>query len=70
MLATVWHKTVSGGKNGVDRSGLKSFKAEQKSEEAFNQRDLGKREVRLEEIVGSVGRYSDFNSQFRLKEAH
>jgi uncharacterized ParB-like nuclease family protein len=70
MLATVWHKTVSGGKNGVGRSGFKSFKAEQKSEEAFNQRDLGKREVRLEEIVGSVGRYSDFNSQFRLKEAH
>ena len=70
MMAKVWHRIFAGRKNDEGRSEIKSFKEKQKSEEAFNQRDLGKKEVLLGKIVGSVGRYSDFNSQFRLKEAH
>lgn len=70
MITKTWHKIFAGTKNQGSRSEPKSFKEKQKSEEAFNQRYLGKREVLLEKIVGSVGRYSDFNSQFRLKETH
>ena len=69
-IANVWHKIVSSWKSGGGESGMESFKEKQKSEEAFSQRDLGKKEVLLDKIVGSVGRYSDFNSQFRLKEDH
>lgn len=69
-IAKVWHKIVSSQKSGGDESEIESFKEKQKSEEAFSQRDLGKKEVLLDKIVGSVGRYSDFNRQFRLKEDH
>ena len=69
-IAKVWHKIVSSRKSGGGESEIESFKEKQKSEEAFSQRDLGKKEVLLDKIVGSVGRYSDFNRQFRLKEDH
>jgi hypothetical protein len=45
----------------------KSFKDQQKKEEAFDHRDRGIRTVPLDRIVGSVGRYKDFDSQFRFK---
>lgn len=44
---------------------LKSFKEHQESEEAFDTRDLGHQDVDLDKIVGSVGRYHDFDSRFR-----
>ena len=46
--------------------GIKSFKENQKIEQAVDQRDLGFREIPLKKIVGSVGRYRDFDSRFRL----
>jgi len=46
---------------------LKSFREDQESEEAFDTRDLGLKEVEVGKIVGSVGRYQDFDSRFRLK---
>ncbi len=48
--------------------GIKSFKENQKKESAFDSRKLGLRKVPLDKIVGSVGRYHDFDSTFRLKE--
>ncbi|WP_166405019.1 Lrp/AsnC ligand binding domain-containing protein [Desulfonema ishimotonii] len=46
---------------------VKSFRENQENEEAFDSRDLGLREVEVEKIVGSVGRYQDFDSKFRLR---
>lgn len=46
---------------------VKSFKDQQKTHAAYDSRDRGIRSVELSRIVGSVGRYKDFDSQFRLK---
>jgi len=46
---------------------VKSFKEIQKQEAAFDTRDRGKRKVPLERIVGSVGRYRDFDEHFRIR---
>jgi hypothetical protein len=46
----------------------KSFRDQQQKEEAFDHRDRGIRTVPLDRIVGSVGRYKDFDSQFRFKD--
>jgi len=48
-------------------TGVKNFKDQQKAEAAYDSRDRGVRSVELNRIVGSVGRYKDFDSQFRLK---
>jgi uncharacterized ParB-like nuclease family protein len=45
----------------------KSFKANQSSQGAFDHIDRGLCSVPLSQIVGSVGRYQDFDSQFKLK---
>ena len=47
---------------------IKSFDESQKNEEAFDTRDRGVCSVPLNQIVGSVGRYHDFDSKFRLKQ--
>jgi DNA-binding Lrp family transcriptional regulator len=58
---------ISFSAKGPDQGeGIKSFKENQKIEEAVDQRDLGFREIPLKQIVGSVGRYRDFDSRFRL----
>ena len=46
---------------------LKSFKETQKKEAAYETRDRGIRLVALEYIVGSVGRYHDFDERFRIR---
>ena len=48
----------------------KSFIEKQKAEEAVDRRDLGIKNVPLRKIVGSVGRYNDFDNRFRLKRNH
>lgn len=52
-------------RNRVDLA--KSFKENQHFEEAFDSRDRGRRTVPLGKIVGSVGRYNDFDSKFQIK---
>ena len=47
---------------------VKSFKAQQEKEAAFDTRDRGIRSVPLDRIVGSVGRYHDFDDRFRFKQ--
>jgi len=47
---------------------VKSFKENQRKEEAFDYRDRGIQTVPLDRIVGSVGRYHDFDSSFRPKQ--
>jgi len=46
---------------------VKSFRDQQQREAAFDHRDRGIRTVPLNRIVGSVGRYKDFDSRFRFK---
>ena len=50
----------------TEQSEIKSFKDKQKKEAAFDTRDRGIRTVSLNRIVGSVGRYQDFDSRFRF----
>ena len=57
---------IRGSAQGDDR--VKSFKADQQREAAFENQDRGIRQVPLDRIVGSVGRYQDFDSRFRFKE--
>lgn len=52
----------------VDQSNIKNFADGQNKEEAYDERHLGILAVPLYKIVGSVGRYKDFNQQFRLKK--
>ncbi len=56
---------VAGDKNN-SRKTIKSFAQEQKKEDAFSRRDHGVHSVPLAQIMGSVGRYRDFDSKFRL----
>lgn len=49
------------------RGDAKCFRENQENEEAFDHKDLGILEVPLDRIVGSVGRYQDFDNQFQLK---
>ena len=46
---------------------VKSFRDQQQKEAAFDHRDRGIRTVPLNRIVGSVGRYKDFDGRFRFK---
>lgn len=53
---------------GANRdSETKCFRENQECEGAFDHIDRGIHSVPLEQIVGSVGRYHDFDSQFKLK---
>ena len=45
---------------------VKSFAEDQQKEEAFDHKQKGFRSVPVEQIVGSVGRYHDFDNKFRL----
>ncbi|MBW1867126.1 MAG: metallophosphoesterase, partial [Deltaproteobacteria bacterium] len=47
---------------------VKSFREIQQKEQAFDSRKIGVRTIPLGKIVGSVGRYNDFDSHFRLKK--
>lgn len=53
---------------GPKAQAVKCFSDCQKSEAAFDTRDRGLRTVPLGRIVGSVGRYQDFDERFRLKQ--
>ena len=46
----------------------KSFAAQQNKDEAYDAKDRGTRMVALAQIVGSVGRYHDFDGEFRLRQ--
>ena len=46
---------------------VKCFTTDQQREEAFDAHDRGMRTVPVSRIVGSVGRYQDFDERFRLK---
>jgi uncharacterized ParB-like nuclease family protein len=47
---------------------IERFRDEQRNEGAYDYRDRGLQTVALKQIVGSVNRYLDFDSEFRLKK--
>ena len=47
---------------------VKSFKHDQEKEAAYDSRIRGVRTIPLNQIVGSVGRYQDFDNRFRMKQ--
>ncbi|MGD8990607.1 MAG: Lrp/AsnC ligand binding domain-containing protein [Desulfobacterales bacterium] len=47
---------------------VKSFKDQQEKDAAFDTRDRGIQSIPLDRIVGSVGRYQDFDNSFRFKK--
>jgi DNA-binding Lrp family transcriptional regulator len=51
----------------VSGDGVKSFGEHQRYEEAFDTRERGVKTVAVSRITGSVGRYQDFDREFRLK---
>ena len=77
MGITFWKSKSAGkskGRNRVEqqdysRAQAKSFRDQQQKEKAFDHRDRGIQTVQLNRIVGSVGRYKDFDSQFRFKHS-
>ncbi len=52
----------------VENDEAKSFRADQAQEAAFDHIDRGFLRVPLDRIVGSVGRYHDFDHRFKLKQ--
>jgi len=68
ILTGVWNRLASTWHYRVRDQRVKSFKENQKKEEAFDHKDRGVRSVPVKQIVGSVGRYHDFDSEFRLMQ--
>ena len=67
MNETIFHRKGDQNQrqhNAEDSSGIKSFVDNQQKEEAYDERHLGVQAVPLDKIVGSVGRYKDFNQQY------
>lgn len=54
----------------IKESHVKSFKETQEKEGAFDMRNLGVQKVPVDRIVGSVGRYQDFDTKFRMMKRH
>jgi hypothetical protein len=66
-VSSLLNKLGFGSKQHPETDTVKSFKESQKKEAAFDTRDRGTRLVPLHKIVGSVGRYHDFDKQFRIR---
>jgi DNA-binding Lrp family transcriptional regulator len=66
MFSLLLKKIQGVWKHRHDVSGIKSFKENQIKEDAFDARERGIRTVPLKQIVGSVGRYHDFDKKFQL----
>jgi len=66
-MTNILSRILSSRKNKSLDEEIKSFKEKQQKEEAFERKEHGIQPVPLENIVGSVGRYKDFDGRFRLK---
>ena len=66
-LARKLNNRIRANRKEEEACEVKSFRDQQQKEAAFDHRDRGIRTVPLNRIVGSVGRYKDFDSRFRFK---
>ena len=69
-ISNLLGKSTAAPESGSVNGSAKSFMEKQRIEAAVDRRDIGLGEVPLEKIVGSVGRYHDFDNQFRSKKDH
>ena len=72
FLKSIFRKKASGSQSSHHSTekpaGAKSFRESQVNEEAFDTVNRGGCSVPLKQITGSVGRYQDFDNQFRIKK--
>ena len=68
-IRSVLNRTGRRDSPAEEKPEIKRFKEQQASEGAYDSRDRGTRYVALDQIAGSVGRYNDFDSQFRLRQS-
>ncbi len=61
------HIKYPNSQNTIPSEKICNFDQRQEMEAAYDYRERGIRCVLLDQIVGSVGRYNDFDRQFRLK---
>jgi hypothetical protein len=61
-------KSVSKNKDDQNPKDTRSFRENQIDEEAYDAVNRGICAVPVEKIIGSVGRYHDFDSKFRIKQ--
>jgi len=66
-VVRILNSCTTSSKQADSPAEIKSFNDDQKKEAAFDARDRGIRTVPMSRIVGSVGRYQDFDSRFRFK---
>jgi uncharacterized ParB-like nuclease family protein len=67
-LLQIFSHSGDQGRQKNEPQEVKSFKVEQKKEAAFDTRNRGIQSIPLDRIVGSVGRYKDFDNHFRFKQ--
>jgi DNA-binding Lrp family transcriptional regulator/uncharacterized ParB-like nuclease family protein len=63
-------KVFTGGKDRQESDNPSNFNIRQEKEEAYEAVERGTVEVPLDKIVGSVGRYHDFDNQFKAHSKH
>lgn len=68
MFERLLHRFRSKGQSDSTAPAVKSFSANQQREGAYDSRVRGVATVPLDRIVGSVGRYHDFDHRFRFKQ--
>ena len=66
-MANLIKKMVCAWKQRRDANTVQCFETAQKDEQAYDTIDRGTRTIAVDQIVGSVGRYRDFDDKFRLK---
>ena len=62
-----WLGKNKAGNDSKEAQTVKSFQRSQQEEAAFDSRVRGIRTIPLDRIVGSVGRYNDFDDRFRMR---
>jgi hypothetical protein len=67
MIKQLLHNIKIAWQQRCEPQTAQSFKDDQQKESAFETIDRGIRRVALDKIVGSVGRYKDFDTRFRPK---
>lgn len=67
IIAKLRPNSATDDKGRRQSKAVKCFSADQEQEAAFDAVDRGCCSVPVSQIVGSVGRYHDFDSQFRIK---
>ena len=66
-MTNLIQKLLWAWKRRRDANTVQCFETAQQDEQAYDTIDRGTRVIALDQIVGSVGRYRDFDDKFRLK---